>query len=156
MERKFGTAADPESGTCATREAPKNFGDALLHPREFISICRTTYFVFFFAFFFAGILFSSKLFEFSRQHCWRSAYSFSCIVIPIYLVKKKVMLWQKKMKNPTSESAKIENRRRDAPGSLPTFAPVKFGNPPPDAVILSEHRSWTHPRYEKIVIVTPA
>jgi hypothetical protein len=91
---------------CAT---PKNFGDALLHPREFISICRSTYFVFFFAFFFAGILFSSKLFEFSRQHCWRSAYSFSCIVIPIYLVKKKVMLWQKKMKNATPASAKIEN-----------------------------------------------
>jgi hypothetical protein len=41
----------------------KNFGDASLHPREFLSDFGKSY-LFFFAFFFAAILFSSKLFEF--------------------------------------------------------------------------------------------
>jgi len=36
---------------------------------------RLDYLFFFLAFFFAAILFSSKLLEFSRQQCWRSAYS---------------------------------------------------------------------------------
>jgi len=42
--------------------AQKNFGDASLHPREFLSDFWRAY-LFFFAFFFAAILFSSKLFE---------------------------------------------------------------------------------------------
>ena len=41
----------------------KNFGDASLHPRMFLTFAKEAY-LFFFAFFFAAILFSSKLFKF--------------------------------------------------------------------------------------------
>jgi hypothetical protein len=42
--------------------ACKNFGDASLHPRAFQTRCEEAY-LFFFAFFFAAIVFSSQIFK---------------------------------------------------------------------------------------------
>jgi hypothetical protein len=47
-------------------------------------------YLFFFAFFFAAILFSSKLFEFPASIAGGARIQSSCIVTPHYLVKKKV------------------------------------------------------------------
>ncbi|MGA2630187.1 MAG: hypothetical protein ABSG54_08210 [Terriglobia bacterium] len=55
--------ADARDGSCERFGAPKNFGDASLHPRSFQTRCEEAY-LFFFAFFFAAIVFSSRFFLF--------------------------------------------------------------------------------------------
>jgi hypothetical protein len=59
-------------------------------PLHLFSVEAAYLFFFALAFFFAGILFSSQLLQNFRQQSWRSAYSTSCIVIALALVKRKV------------------------------------------------------------------
>jgi hypothetical protein len=97
-----------EPGITFTR--PKKIGDALLHPRSVRNSVEPYLFFFFLAFFFAAILFSSHSFKDSRQPCWRSAYSNSCIVTRVILVKRKVSNGREKRRS--------ENRRVSALFSL--------------------------------------
>jgi hypothetical protein len=63
------------------------------------------YLFFFFDFFFAAILFSSKLLGISRQQCWRSAYS-------ITMYSDSQFSCQEKSESPTQEIAGEEIERR--------------------------------------------
>jgi hypothetical protein len=63
--------------TSVVAQSPlKNFGDASLHPRMFRLAVQEEAYLFFLAFFFAGILFSSRRIHFfSASDGWRSALS---------------------------------------------------------------------------------
>ena len=70
--------------------ARKNFGDASLHPRAFQTFCEEAY-LFFFAFFFAAIRFSSPIFQILASQAGGARNSSPCIRTARKLVKRKVI-----------------------------------------------------------------
>jgi hypothetical protein len=91
--------------------SPKNFGDALLHPRGFQTESEEAYLFFFLAFFFAAILFSSQISEFLASNAGGARIQSPCIRIGRNLVKRKVIV----------RSRKLEMPSRDADASHPAF-----------------------------------
>jgi hypothetical protein len=71
---------------------PKNFGDASLHPRSFQTELEEAYLFFFLAFFFAAILFSSRISEFHASNAGGARIQSPCIRIARNLVKRKVIV----------------------------------------------------------------
>jgi hypothetical protein len=107
--------------SCASTEdedGQKNFGDASLHPRAFQTELEEAYLFFFLAFFFAAILFSSRSSEFLASHAGGARIQSPCIRIARNLVKRKVIVRSRKLRNPP----------RDCGATFPV----------PDAVILRE------------------
>jgi hypothetical protein len=103
-------------------------------------------YLFFLAFFFAAILFSSKLSRFRASVAGGARIQSSCIVTPNYLVKKKVTFATKKMKlrqpNPekqksTEKFARVNPQAPPRPQQPPCSRKEVFG-----VVASAAGRSW--------------
>jgi hypothetical protein len=81
----------------------KNFGDALLHPRGFQTESEEAY-LFFLAFFFAAILFSSQISEFRASNAGGARIQSPCIRIGRNLVKRKVIVGSRKLQMPSRDA----------------------------------------------------
>jgi hypothetical protein len=101
------------------KEPQKTSGMHRCIPDSSFRICA---YLFFLAFFFAAILFSSKPSRFRASVAGGARIQSSCIVTPIYLVKKKVTFTTKKMnlRHPNPEIQK----------SAQTFARINPQTPP--------------------------
>lgn len=86
---------------------PKNFGDASLHPRAFQTELEEAYLFFFLAFFFAAILFSSRSSEFLASNAGGARIQSPCIRIARNLVKRKVIVRSRKLRNPPRDCGVI-------------------------------------------------